>query len=110
MQLEAQVGHASEFILARSAPQTQDISEVSLKLLSDKISDLTRRLERIDHHSPANNIVINTCQSGSQHARQHSSTQTDNITENISATEESPALSETSQDFTDLANTSQTTL
>ena len=110
MQLEAQVGHASEFISARSAPQTQDISEVSLKSLSDKISDLTRRLERIDHHSPANNIVINTCQSGSQHARQHSSTQTNNITENISATQESPALSETGQDFTNLANTSQTTL
>ena len=80
MQLEAQVGHASAFISAR--PAAHDTSEESLKYLSDKILDLTRRLESLDHHSPANNIVINSCQSGSQYTRQHSSTQTDSTTVN----------------------------
>ena len=97
MHLETQVGHASEYVSARSVPH--DTSETSLKCLSDKIVELTNRIERLNQSSPAaNNIFINSCQPGSQHTRQHRSTQTDSIITSTTTTQGCTVLSETEQE------------
>ena len=74
LQLEAQIGHASEYISARDNPN--DPTEISLKAMNEKISDMSQLLRHL-YSNPANNIVINSCNHG-HYQRQTSSTQTDN--------------------------------
>ena len=106
MQLEAQVGHASEHISARPLPH--DTAETSLKSVYDKIVELTGKLERLGQSNPATNIVINSCQPGLKYSKQHCSTQTDSITTNTTHTQDCTVLSETEQEFVDSTNTQAT--
>ena len=80
MQLEAIVGHAADTVAARDSPPAHNnISENSCKLLADRIDEISMKLEQMkaSRSFPSNNIVINSCNSGSLHSRQNSFTQTE---------------------------------
>ena len=80
MNLESQVGHASDLISARVT--TSDIPNDGLQSLSEKVEEIFRKLAKLENSNPVNNIVINSCSHG--HAQSnlshHSSTHTDSST------------------------------
>ena len=82
-QLESQVGHASDYISARTPPS--DITESSLRAISEKLDLVTRKVERLET-APSNNIVVNSCHPSQQHhysiPTQSTVTQTDSSTDN----------------------------
>jgi hypothetical protein len=59
VQLESQVGHASDLIAARGTPN--QLCEDKLKAVADKVDEISAKLERLQTSQPSNNIVINSC-------------------------------------------------
>ena len=80
MNLESQVGHASDIISARAT--TNDIPNDRLQSLSEKVEEISRKFAKLENSHPVNNIVINSCSHGhaQSHLSHHSSTQTDSST------------------------------
>ena len=74
MNLESQVGHASDIISDRAT--TNDIPNDRLQSLSEKVEEIFRKFDKLENSHPVNNIVINSCSLG--HAQSylchHSST------------------------------------
>ena len=79
LNLESQVGHASDFIASRGT--TSDVPEDKLKAVADKLDEISRKLEQQQSSHPANNIVFNSCHPGQLLSKQHTSSQTDHLTE-----------------------------
>ena len=83
IQLESQVGHASDYISARTP--SPDVPESSLCAISEKLDLVTRKVERLET-APSNNIVVNSCHPSQQHhysiPTQSTVTQTDSSTDN----------------------------
>ena len=76
MNLEAQIGHASDMIASRDQPN--DASENTIKGILNKLENLANKLNAQPPSShPYNNIVINSCQAVIKPPDAHSqSTQT----------------------------------
>ena len=97
LQLEAQIGHASEFISARDNPN--DTAETPLHAVLNRIEGIENKLINLLPPQPCNNIVINSCQSPNLKQRNTVMTQTDftyhvsdediAVTDNISGHESS---------------------
>ena len=80
MNLESQVGHASDIISDRAT--TNDIPNDRLQSLSEKVEEIFRKFAKLENSHPLNNIVINSCSHGhaQSYLSHHSSTQTDSST------------------------------
>ena len=76
MNLEAQVGHASDLFADRNNTTTRP-PEHELKALAEKVDSIVLKLEKLQTSQPSNNIVINSCRSENPSSMLHSSTQTD---------------------------------
>ena len=75
VQLESQVGHASDLLADRNAPN--ELPNAALKALADKVDGILVRLERLQTSHPSNNIVINSCHADHSQQGQNTSTQTE---------------------------------
>ena len=75
VQLESQVGHASDLLADRNT--SNELPEVRLKALADKVDGILVKLERLQTSQPLNNIVINSCNPDQSHQRQSNFTQTE---------------------------------
>ena len=60
MQLEAQIGHASEFVAARDTPT--DNTGTTLHSVLDKLDSVATKLNCLQAVPASNSIVINSCQ------------------------------------------------
>ena len=74
-QLECQVGYAGDMLASRET--ARDIPEDRIKIVVEKINELSVKVEKLSLTTTANNIVINPCSRTSQPRLQDSSAQTD---------------------------------
>ena len=94
MQLESQISHASEFIAGRDT--SNDSSENPTNAVLSRLDRLENKLANLCSASPANNIVINTCQSENTNLKQISTTSTQTDVSCIDRDEEAPPTAQTS--------------
>ena len=73
--LEIQVGHASDMIGGRSTPENPSADK--LRNITDKLEVIFKGIEKLQTPQSSNNIVINPCQSSYHLPKQNCSTQTD---------------------------------
>ena len=110
LQLESQIGHASEFIAARDT-SNENTPDVPLQTVLSKLEYIENKLKTEHAATHSNNIVINSCQHDHPTLKQRSSimTQTD-----LTRIDEPTAMDETDEepanDFSDEPDESQATV
>ena len=97
--LEAQIGHASDLIADRDIPTHH--SDITFKAMGEKIDLISKKVEKLAELHPLNNIVINSC--NQEHSKTKlltntSHTQTDEAT--VDDIANSNSISQTDSDNT----------